>query len=306
LCSLLGTDGTGAEEIAVSWLAKSGKRWRPVLAACAYRALTGNGPGVPDSMKKLAVAVECFHKASLVHDDIEDNDDFRYGDKTLHRQHGIPIALNVGDLLLGEGYRLIAASEVSPDQKARMLAVAAGAHRALCIGQGQELSWMAEPGPLSSREILDLFRHKTAPAFEVALRLGAVCAGADDKVCAVLKRYSESLGIAYQIRDDLEDFTERGTDDDVHAMRPSLLLAVAYENADARERERLASAWGSASCASSRDAVRQAVARLGARGKVEQLFQHYQRESVRSLSDLRNGDLKQLLHRLTGRILRDL
>ena len=50
----------------------------------------------PFGLKKLAIAVECFHKASFVHDDIEDADDLRYGERTLHAEHGIPVALNVG------------------------------------------------------------------------------------------------------------------------------------------------------------------------------------------------------------------
>ena len=55
--------------------------------------------------------MECFHKASLIHDDIEDDDAQRYGEPTLHVEHGVPVALNVGDLLIGEGYRLLAECE---------------------------------------------------------------------------------------------------------------------------------------------------------------------------------------------------
>ena len=65
---------------------------------------------MPQDLQKVAVAIECFHKASLIHDDIEDNDAARYGEKTLHEEFGAAVALNVGDLLIGEGYRLIGAS----------------------------------------------------------------------------------------------------------------------------------------------------------------------------------------------------
>ena len=53
------------------------------------------------------MSIETFHKASLVHDDIEDDDAFRYGAETIHRQYGIPTAINVGDYLIGMGYRLV-------------------------------------------------------------------------------------------------------------------------------------------------------------------------------------------------------
>src|SRR4029079_4630281 len=61
----------------------------------------------PLAVKRAALSIETFHKASLVHDDIEDDDLFRYGEQTLHRRFGMPTAINVGDYLIGLGYRLI-------------------------------------------------------------------------------------------------------------------------------------------------------------------------------------------------------
>src|SRR5438552_3812310 len=106
------------------------------------------GAALPDDIRKIAVAVECFHKASLIHDDIEDNDTMRYGEKTLHEEYGLPVALNAGDLLIGEGYRLIGSCAASPEQKAEMLLVAAQGQRQLCRGQGDELCWARKPAPL--------------------------------------------------------------------------------------------------------------------------------------------------------------
>src|SRR6266513_3073726 len=196
------------ERIARDWLKRAGKRWRPFLAVAAFQALRNDtGVALPEDIRKIAVAVECFHKASLIHDDIEDNDAMRYGEKTLHEEYGVPVALNVGDLLIGEGYRLIGACKASPDQKSRMLLVAAEGQRQLCRGQGAELCWARQPAPLGSLQVLDIFRQKTAPACEVALRLGALYAGPEqhEEVSDVLRVYSEALGIAYQIRDDLSD-----------------------------------------------------------------------------------------------------
>src|SRR5229473_480965 len=74
-----------ADVVAREWLARAGKRWRPFLTVCAWRALQDDPAApIPDSLRKIAVAVECFHKASLAHDDIEDNDAVRYGEQTLH------------------------------------------------------------------------------------------------------------------------------------------------------------------------------------------------------------------------------
>ena len=178
LDAIMGPAPSETERIARAWLAKSGKRWRPFLAVCTWRALCGETDALPpDGIKKVAVAVECFHKASLVHDDIEDGDALRYGERTLHEEYGMPVALNAGDLLLGEGYRLLAEVDAPAEVRASLLRIAAAGHRTLCLGQGAELSWARSPRPLASAEVLEIHEQKTAPAFEVALRLGAAFAG---------------------------------------------------------------------------------------------------------------------------------
>jgi geranylgeranyl pyrophosphate synthase len=281
---------------------KDGKRWRPFLAACAYRAVNSEGP-LPDGLKKLAVAVECFHKASLVHDDIEDGDDTRYGDKTVHAEHGVPVALNVGDLLLGEGYRLIAESGADPSVMGEMIRVAAGGHRTLCLGQGAELCWARDPKPLSSTEVLDIFRKKTAPAFEVALQLGALYAGADDDTADVLTKYSEALGIAYQIRDDVEDLAEDAhAPGDLEKMRPSLPLALAFERTKGERQTMVDAAWR-------RDAsvdpaqLRALIDELGVPDRCRGLLDSYKEEAIRSLAELENASLKGLLRRVVTKIV---
>ena len=79
--SIMGPANSETEKIARGWLAKNGKRWRPFLTACIWKALAEDPTAeIPMSLKRLAVAAECFHKASLVHDDIEDEDELRYGE----------------------------------------------------------------------------------------------------------------------------------------------------------------------------------------------------------------------------------
>ena len=301
LDAITGPAKTQTERIARGWLAKAGKRWRPFLTACAYKALAEDPDApIPDGIKKLAVAVECFHKASLVHDDIEDGDDTRYGEKTLHAEVGVPVALNAGDLLLGEGYRLIAACDAPADVRGELVRIAADGHRTLCLGQGAELYWSRHPRPLSSLEVLDIFRGKTAPAFEVALRMGAAYAGAGDDVAEVLTKYSEALGIAYQIRDDVEDLSDGHAPDDLAAMRPSLPLALAHERAASADRPAVEAAWR-------RELVegadlRAIIARSGAEERCRGLLDSYKEEAIRSLADLDEPSLKGLLRRVVSKI----
>jgi len=294
------------DEIARAWLAKSGKRWRPLLAVCAYRAMGGaQEDPLPDDIRQVAVAVECFHKASLIHDDIEDGDDRRYGDPTLHQQYGTPVALNVGDFLLGEGYRLIAECGLAEGARAAMLQAAARGHRDLTIGQGSELCWARRPQPLSADEVIDIFRRKTAPAFEVALRLGAIAGGATDKVWNVLHAYSEALGIAYQIRDDLKDCRSGGDPDDLLAMRPSVLLAIAHQRAAGDDRRFFDAVWrrcGPEACDAA--GVLRRLEALGVEAEAERLMQTYEESAIRCLEPLTSAELKGLLRRVIFRIFR--
>jgi geranylgeranyl pyrophosphate synthase len=308
LDAALGPAAGETERIARTWLAKSGKRWRPFLVACTFQAFRGDPEApLPEAVRRVALAVECFHKASLVHDDIEDEDALRYGEKTLHEAYGIPIALNVGDFLLGEGYRLIGEADVPADRKAEMLRVAAHGHRDLTIGQGAELCWARRPAPLATAEVLEIFRRKTAPAFEVALRLGALAAGTEDGVWDTLHRYSEALGIAYQIRDDLKDWHGHGEPDDAGAMRPSILLAVAYERAAGARRRRLADVWRrSFHPGAAAPEVRRLLDDLGTEAETRRLLTSHKDEAIRSLDALPSLALKGLLRRVVFKIFYDI
>lgn len=290
LTGLLGSQGTATEAIALDWLARDGKRWRPTLTAGVFQALAGAGGGIPDSVRRVAVAVECFHKASLIHDDLEDEDDVRYGAPSFHRQHGVAVAINAGDLLIGEGYRLLAESGASPAQIARMLAAAAGGHRSLCIGQGEELLLRATPGRLTVPVVLGIFQRKTAPAYEIALQLGAICADADADTCAVLTAYSEALGIAYQIRDDLDD--RPGAQPVRNAAgQPSLLAALARETFPAEAG--LSGAVLPAACLQDPRVEQRARA----------LLREYADRALRALAPLRHAALKSLLYRVVSKII---
>jgi geranylgeranyl pyrophosphate synthase len=307
LDAALGPTHSRTEQLARQWLARSGKRWRPFLALCAYRALQADpAAAAPDDLRKIAIAIECFHKASLVHDDIEDNDAVRYGEQTLHKAHGVPIALNVGDFLLGEGYHLIAESRAPDARRAEMLHAATRGHRSLCVGQGEELCWMRNPVPLSPRQVLDIFRHKTAPAFEVALRLGAIYAGASEGVWAALHEYSDALGIAYQIRDDLEDFCGEATRLPA-TIGPSILLAIAYEDAEGDAERLLAAAWRHPDQAHARTReIEKAVESLKARERARELLASYKERAIRSLRSLDNASLKGLLRRVISKIFNEI
>jgi geranylgeranyl pyrophosphate synthase len=302
LDELLGPASGSAEIVAREWLAGHGKRWRPFMAAAVYSALTGNTtPSL--ALRQVAVAVECFHKASLIHDDIEDDDDFRYGQAALHKSYNLPVALNAGDSLLGEGYRLLAMCSVPDAVRSEMFTVATNGHRNLCRGQGDELEWRRNPAVLKVSQVIDIFRGKTSPAFNVAIVLGALCAGVDAEICGHLKSFSDSLGIAYQIKDDLDDFQNENGSSDASALRLSVILAAACENSDGKL------LIGKLKTCKSQEEVNAILAAEAdidkAIAKARQLFEHYRNQTVRALRPVTHSGLKRLLFRIAGRILQD-
>lgn len=305
LQKLVSLDKSDVEKIALDWLLRSGKRWRPFLTAGVYKALCPEADDTVQELKKASIAVECFHKASLIHDDIEDGDEVRYGQKTVHAEYGIGIGLNVGDFLLGEGYRLLAGLNISDSQRVRMLQVAASGHRRLCLGQGAELSWMRKPRPLTVNEVIDIFSKKTAPAFAVALRLGAILAGDGGQLESVLARYSESLGIAYQIYDDLMDWPD-GWDRKDSSMRPSVLFAAAYEKSQDPDRRLIESIWRqSAECGKVRGQVDKIFSTLKVQEEVWDLIQLHKARAMSCLCRVDNSALKSLLRRVIWKIFGD-
>ena len=153
LNAIMGATDDGTAAIAREWLGRDGKRWRPYLAVCVQLALSFEGrdevPELDADLKKLAIAIECFHKASLIHDDIEDEDEARYGQPTLHMEQGEAVAINVGDYLLGEGYRLI--SELEQPQRRGQ-----GRHAAACgRGPPEPLSRPGQGAALGQRSQAD-------------------------------------------------------------------------------------------------------------------------------------------------------
>lgn len=309
LDTIMGGGEGDSERIAREWLGRAGKRWRPFLTVSTFQALRKDtGAPLPEDLKKIAVAVECFHKASLIHDDIEDGDNVRYGEPTLHEEHGVAVALNVGDLLIGEGYRLIGAAAIPAETKAEMLLAASRGQRELCRGQGAELCWARSPMPLTQHQVLDIFRKKTSPAFEVALRLGALHAGVGqhEEVEDVLKIYSEALGIAYQIRDDLSDIGESGETNDLAGLRPSLLLAIAHDKAKDAQKDLIGAVWRRALPEGATFAQVEALyGELGAEDRAKTLMETYKEEAIRCLADLENPNLKGLLRRVVGKLFND-
>lgn len=186
---------------AIGYLCGGGNRWRPRILASAFFAMSGTCELCGDALRA-AIAVECFHKASLIHDDIEDGDEFRDGLPSLHNRIGLERAVNAGDFLLGAGYNILSACE----NCAELIAEASRAHLILCSGQGDEMRILRESsGQFGLRDCLGVYEKKTAGAFSAALNMAAICAGRLSELREILENFSKNFGVSYQLYDDLRD-----------------------------------------------------------------------------------------------------
>ena len=218
-----------------------GKRLRPVICLATAEVLGGK---IEEAMP-LACAVECIHTYSLIHDDLPcmDNDDFRRGKPTSHKVFGEAIAVLTGDALLTIAFEMAASCNAWPryshQQIIHEIAVAAGS-QALIAGQVADAE--GEGKKISPAELRYIHENKTAALITASIRLGAMSANATPAQLKGLTDFGQSLGLAFQVIDDILDVTQTteklgksaGKDLKAHkATYPSLLgLEKAKKEAD--------------------------------------------------------------------------
>ncbi|MHB8494065.1 MAG: polyprenyl synthetase family protein [Casimicrobiaceae bacterium] len=174
-----------------------GKRLRPALLLLAARAC-GYGGG---DHHVLAAVVEMIHTATLLHDDVVDESAMRRGNATANAAFGNPASVLVGDFLYSRAFQLM----VKVDRM-RVLAIVADATNTIAEGEVMQLMHAGD-AELDEHAYLAVIERKTAKLFEAAGRLGAVLGDAEPAHEDALARYGRHLGIAFQILDDVLDYS---------------------------------------------------------------------------------------------------
>jgi geranylgeranyl pyrophosphate synthase len=234
----------------------------------------------------------------------------------------VSTAINVGDYLIGLGYRLVSRErkELGGDCTADILDRLADAHMKLAEGQGAELIWRdAREKSLTALDALKIYALKTAPAFEAALYAGLRLAGPTDAYEKMVVEFSRNLGVAFQILNDLKDW-EGDTDNklvagqDVLSARPTLLLALALEGSGPAERAELLSlinrgpeAGANEPAPRNPDQLVPQVRRLFAKAlvfdKAEKLVEKYRARAEAVADDVQPTELRELLYFLVDSVL---
>lgn len=186
-----------------------GKRVRPFLVF-----ITGKLLGADEQvLEGPAAAIECIHAYSLIHDDLPamDNDVLRRGQPTVHKAFGEAMGILAGDALQTLGFEILA-NHPFPERllpnKVRMLQELgeASGYRGMCGGQALDLE--AEGHKVDLEGLLRVHRHKTGALIRCAVRMGALASEyLNDAVMKYLTEYSEAIGLAFQIHDDILDVT---------------------------------------------------------------------------------------------------
>lgn len=185
-----------------------GKRVRPILSRAACRAAGGD----PTAILEAACALELIHTYSLVHDDLPalDNDTLRRGRPTAHVAYGEALAILVGDALLTEAFLVLSAhprgDELAPRraEACRLVALAVGS-TGMVGGQVEDLEATGQPPDAGRLE--RIHRAKTGALLAASVELGAVLAGVDPPTRERFARFGQSLGLLFQIADDILDVT---------------------------------------------------------------------------------------------------
>jgi octaprenyl-diphosphate synthase len=184
-------------EVAGHILFSGGKRLRPLLMVLSARLCGYNG----DYEKTFSTALEYLHAATLLHDDLVDEATLRRGKPVAHSKWGNSIAVLVGDYLLARALSISAGTG-----RLRIVQILAGLTENMSQGEVHQLMRKGDIS-LTEDEYKDLIRRKTAMLFEAACRVSAIIADASEKQEKALAEYGYNLGIAFQMADDLFDYT---------------------------------------------------------------------------------------------------
>ncbi len=176
-----------------------GKRVRPALLILANQTVGGNGKN--ENVIRLATVMEMLHTATLVHDDIIDNADFRRNRKSVNARFGNQTAVLMGDWLY------MSAFETSLQERSlAILDILTRLTRKMTEGELLQLTTIGRLD-ISEADYFDILRRKTAYLFSACCEIGGILGGADAGQQAALREYGMNLGIAFQLADDLLDFT---------------------------------------------------------------------------------------------------
>ena len=268
-----------------------GKRMRPLLTLLAARAMGYEG----DKHICLAAIIEFIHTATLLHDDVVDESELRRGRETANALFGNSASVLVGDFLYTRSFQMM----VSLNEMTIMQVLSDATN---VIAEGEVLQLMNCNDPDTTVEsYLEVIYCKTAKLFEAATRLAAVVTGQDEKMVQAMTEYGKHLGTAFQLVDDLLDYTADAEDmgknvgDDLSEGKPTLPLLHAMHNGSEQQAAMIREAIETGNGMEKLELVLQAMQDTGALDFTQQMAEQEADKAISALSILPESDYKQAL-----------
>jgi geranylgeranyl diphosphate synthase type I len=229
------------------FLDRGGKRWRPTLFLLICEALGKKS----DEFVDFAIIPEVVHNGTLMVDDIEDSSKLRRGKPCTYRIYGLDIAINAGNAMyyLPLLPLMKNKAKIPCEKLSRIYEVYVQEMINLSIGQAMDIAWhrgLADADKIGEEDYLQMCAYKTGTLARMSARLAAVLAGADERLVNKLGRFAESIGVAFQMQDDVLDltsaeFTEKkgGRGEDITEGKRSLIVIHTLKVAKIQDKERL-------------------------------------------------------------------
>jgi geranylgeranyl diphosphate synthase type I len=229
------------------FLGRGGKRWRPALFLLICEALGKKSENFAD----FAIIPEIIHNGTLMVDDIEDASEFRRGKPCTYKIYGLDIAINAGNAMYYLPLLpLIERREaVSSEKLAKVYEIYVQEMISISLGQAMDIAWhrgLADADSISERSYLQMCAYKTGTLARMAAKIAAVLADANDDLVEKLGRFAESIGVAFQMQDDIlditgEEFAEKkgGLGQDITEGKRSLIVIHTLKAAKAKDKKRL-------------------------------------------------------------------
>ncbi len=228
-------------------LDRGGKRWRPALFLLICEALGENA----DDCVDFAIIPEVVHNGTLVIDDLEDSSEVRRGKPCTYKIFGVDIAVNAGNAMyyLPLIPLIEKKNQLSPEKLRDMYAIYVQEMINLSMGQAMDIAWhrgLADADSLNEEDYLQMCAYKTGTLARMAAKLAAVLCGAEGGLVEKLGAFAESIGVAFQMQDDILDLTGKefavgkgGLGGDITEGKRSLIVIRTLQTASPQDRQRL-------------------------------------------------------------------
>jgi geranylgeranyl diphosphate synthase type I len=229
------------------FLDRGGKRWRPSLFLLICEALGKN----PEDFVDFAIIPEVIHNGTIMIDDIEDASEFRRGKPCTYKIYGLDIAINAGNAMyyLPLLPLIENRAKISSEKLRKIYEIYVKEMINLSLGQAMDIAWhkgLASADEIGEKDYLQMCAYKTGTLARMAAEIAAVLADANDELVEKLGRFAESIGVAFQMQDDILDltsteFTEKkgGRGQDITEGKRSLIVIHTLKVASSKDRERL-------------------------------------------------------------------